>query len=105
MRRGSAPATLSGSLGATLALPSLAWLAAAVAILALGSVALGAEPSPTLPSPSPLPPELLEGGDLRSDGGGPGLVGSPLLILAAVIVLGLATAGATVVIARLTQRD
>jgi hypothetical protein len=105
VKPGSAPPTLSGSLGATLALSSLAWLAAAVAILALGSVALGAEPSPMLPSPSPLPPELLEGGDLRSDGAGPGLVGSPLLILAAVIVLGLATAGATVVIARLTQRD
>jgi hypothetical protein len=66
-------------------------------VLLLSAVAAAAEPSAT--------PALLEGGDLRSDGEGPGLVGNPLLILAAVVGLGIATAGLTVVLARLARRD
>lgn len=68
---------------------------ALVALAALG--ALGAEPS--------LPPrELLSGGDPRSEGGGPGLVGSPIGVLLGVVALGLVTALATVVLARLARR-
>jgi hypothetical protein len=48
---------------------------------------------------------VLEAGDLRSEGEGPGLVGNPLLILGAVVLLGFATAVATAIIARLLQRD
>ena len=70
---------------------------AALALLAFAALALAADPTP-------VPAELLEGGDLRSEGEGPGLVGNPLLILAAVVGLGLATAGVTVLLARLTRR-
>ena len=74
-------------------------LVAAVAVmLGVGMpVALGAEPSA-------LPVEVLSGGDPRSEGTGPGLVGSPLLILAGVALLGLATALVTVAVVRLRGR-
>jgi hypothetical protein len=62
---------------------------------------LGIDPTA---SPSMIP-AVLEGGDLRSEGEGPGLVGSPLLILGAVVLLGVVTATATVLIAHLLQRD
>ncbi len=65
-------------------------------LLMVSSLALGADPSAV--------PDPLLGGDPRSDGAGPGIVGSPLLILGAVIVLGFATAVVTIVIARLAQR-
>lgn len=60
-------------------------------------LALGAEPTLT-------PTELLETGDPRSEGEGPGLVGNPLLILVAVVALGIATAAATLAIARIARR-
>lgn len=50
------------------------------------------------------PGDLLAGGDPRSEGGGPGLVGSPLGVLLAVVALGVATALVTLVLARLTRR-
>lgn len=75
---------------------------ALLALLLLAAVVAGADPSP---SPSAVPPELLTGGDLRSEGEGPGLVGNPLLILLAVVALGLVSAAVTVVLARLQQRE
>jgi hypothetical protein len=48
-------------------------------------------------SPEPSAP----GGDTRSAGEGPGLVGAPFLAILAVLGLGLVTAGATVVYLRL----
>ena len=75
---------------ATAALPSLA-------LLALAVVALAAEPTA-------VPLVVLEGGDLRSEGEGPGLVGNPLLILLAVVGLGLATAVVTGLLVRVTRR-
>lgn len=71
---------------------------AVVALTLVATLAVGAEPAPT-------PGVLFEGGDPRSDGTGPGLVGSPLLILLGVVMLGLATAVATAIIVRLTRRD
>ena len=79
-------------------------LALGVAILAAGllvGLALGAEPSA---APSAVPAVGLASGDLRSEGAGPGLVGNPLLILAAVVALGVATALITLLVARLAQR-
>jgi len=70
---------------------------ALMAAFLAATVALGADPTVA-------PVELLESGDLRSEGEGPGLVGNPLLILLAVVGLGLATAGVTVLAARLTRR-
>jgi hypothetical protein len=82
------------------------WPAALLLALAglwlLGLAVAGADAS-ALPAASPAP--LLEGGDLRSEGSGPGLVGNPLLILGGVVLLGLSTALATVVLLRLARRD
>jgi hypothetical protein len=50
-------------------------------------------------------PSVMDPVDPRSDGEGPGVQGTPLEILAAVVVLGLVTAGATVLWARLTRED
>ena len=72
-------------------------LLATALVLMLAWASIGAEPSP-----SPL--GLLAGGDPRSDGGGPGLMGSPLGVLLGVAAVGLATALVTVVLARLSRR-
>ena len=68
-----------------------------LALLTLAVAAVAADPTA-------VPLEVLEGGDLRSDGEGPGLVGNPLLILLAVVGLGLATAAVTVLLVRVTRR-
>ena len=70
-------------------------------LLVAASVVVGADPSA---APTTIPADVLEGGDPRS-GVGPGLVGNPLLILGAVVLLGVATAAVTVLVARLLQRD
>ena len=80
---------------------ALAVLLAIVATGLLVALAVGAEPS-SLPSAAPA--LVLESGDLRSDGAGPGLVGNPLLILGAVVALGVETAVLTLVVVRLTQQ-
>jgi len=49
---------------------------------------------------SPTPPPA--GGDPRSSGQGPGLVGDPLFALAAVIAIGVVSVAATLVYVRLT---
>lgn len=72
-------------------------LMAVTLTLLAAMVVLGAEPSVT-------PAAIVEGGDPRSEGAGPGLVGAPLLILAGVIALGIATAVLTVIAARLARR-
>jgi hypothetical protein len=71
-----------------------------LALIAIGlcaAVVLGADPTSA-------PVEVVSGGDLRSAGEGPGLVGSPLFILLAVVALGVATATVTLLIVRLTRR-
>ena len=73
-------------------------IGAVILVLLLAALALGADPSAAST-------EVLAGGDLRSEGEGPGLVGNPLLILVAVVGLGLATAGVTVLVVRLGRRD
>ncbi len=81
--------------------PPGAIITLAIALIAVGlltAVALGADPTTA-------PAEALESGDLRSEGEGPGLVGNPLLILAAVVALGFGTALVTFLIVRLTRRD
>jgi hypothetical protein len=85
--------SLLGIIGIALAVIALA----AVGVLVLGVVAMAAEPAST--------PSIVAGGDPRSEGTGPGLVGSPLVVLGAVIALGVATALVTVVLARMTRRS
>lgn len=81
-----------------------AGLLLAALTLALAAVVLAAEPTSIPAPPTAAPVEVLEGGDLRSDGEGPGLVGNPLLILFAVVVLGTVTVGVTALVTRLTRR-
>ena len=66
---------------------------ALVAWLLFAGAALAASPSP-----EPI------GGDPRSSGQGPGLVGDPLFALLAVIVIGVGSMLATLVYVRLTAR-
>ncbi len=67
---------------------------AAVAWLSLVLPALAASPGPTTGA----------GGDPRSSGQGPGLVGDPLLALLAVVAIGAAALGLTLIYVRLTGR-
>ena len=53
-------------------------------------------PSPRPPAPAPA------GGDPRSSGQGPGLVGDPLFALLAVVAIGVLSVVATLVYVRLT---
>ena len=55
-------------------------------------VVLAASPEPSAP-----------GGDTRSPGEGPGLVGAPFLAVGGVVALGLLAAGATLLFLRLTS--
>lgn len=64
------------------------------------SVATSADPSA---SPSPVPSADL-GGDTRTVGEGPGLVGAPFLAIGGVVLLGLVSAGLTIAYVRLTNR-
>ena len=73
-----------------------ALMLAGVALLVLAVGAAAADPTA-------VPLEVLAGGDLRSDGEGPGLVGNPLLILLAVVGLGMVTAAVTGLLVRLAR--
>jgi hypothetical protein len=63
----------------------LAWLAMAATVLAASPV-----------------PSAATGGDPRSSGQGPGLVGDPLFALIAVLAIGLVTVGVTLAWVRMT---
>ena len=53
--------------------------------------------------PEPSAPTVVVAGDPRSDGEGPGLVGSPIEIALGVVVLGLVTTAGTAIVMRLTR--
>ena len=67
---------------------------AAIVWLSLTLPALAASPGPTTGA----------GGDPRSSGQGPGLVGDPLLAVLVVVAIGAAALGLTLVYVRLTGR-
>ena len=73
---------------------ALATASAVGAWLALAMTALAASPSPTAGS----------GGDPRSSGQGPGLVGDPIFALLAVLGIGIASVAVTFLYIRLTAR-
>jgi hypothetical protein len=79
--------------------------AAAVLSLAVWVVVVPGVTSPVraqYPDASPQP--VITTGDPRSDGGGPGLVGSPVEIAVGVVMLGLITIAGTTLVIRLTRR-
>lgn len=73
------------------------WIGAGSAVLtwlAVTMTTLAASPSPG----------VVSGGDPRSSGQGPGLVGDPAFALVAVVVIGLVSVVATLAYVRLTAR-
>jgi hypothetical protein len=86
-------------------LASLVLAAALLLVLALPVAAASPEPTPaSAPEPSPTP-GFLDTGDPRSNGQGPGLVGSPFVVALGVVLLGILAAGGTLLYVRLTQPD
>jgi len=75
--------------------------AARLAAALAASLALAAIAAPAVLGQSPAPYQ--PGGDTRSSGQGPGLVGSPVLVAAGVVVIGVGAAAATVLYVRLTR--
>ena len=72
-------------------------------LLASSGSVVGASPEPTV-SPTPAASAgVIETGDPRSNGQGPGLVGSPVEILIGVVLLGVVAAGGTLLFLRLTR--
>lgn len=86
-------------------------LASSPAVGAISPVTASAPPSrfaASEPTPGSAPsasPEIIQTVDPRSNGQGPGLVGSPFAILVGVFLLGLAAAGGTLLYLRLTRRE
>ena len=115
-RRGTvqaAAALLRRGLPAVSPRVSSPWCSACEAVAAgvgpgTGRVARAARPGDAslsraqYPEPSAAP--VITTGDPRSDGGGPGLVGSPIEIALAVVLLGSVTVAGTVLVLRLTRR-
>ncbi len=65
--------------------------------------------SPTAPAsraqyPDASPAPVITTGDPRSDGGGPGLVGSPIEIAVGIVMLGLITIAGTTILIKVTRR-
>lgn len=82
------------------------WAAAGCVIACLVALAIGLDVAVVLAAePEASAVALVPSGDPRSDGAGPGIVGSPLAILVGVIALGLSTVLVTIVLARLARRD
>ncbi len=54
--------------------------------------------------PAASPGAVIATGDPRSDGGGPGLVGSPIEIALGVVLLGVLTIAGTTLIIKVTRR-
>ena len=90
---------------------AIAWLVVLLSTTAIlaqvgsptGEVTAGASVTAP-PTASPSVEGVIETGDPRSEGQGPGLVGEPLLVLAGIVLVGLGTVLATIVIARTTGR-
>jgi hypothetical protein len=80
--------------------------AAAVLSLVVWVVLLSSAVSPARAQyPDASPQAVITTGDPRSDGGGPGLVGSPIEIAVGVVMLGLLTIAGTTLVIRLTRRQ
>jgi hypothetical protein len=86
-------------------LPASVALAAAM-LLTLALPLVAATPVPAAsaaPQPSATP-AILDTGDPRSNGQGPGLVGSPFTVALGVVALGVMAAGGTVLYVRMTRQ-
>lgn len=88
-----------------LAFVLLLWLVTAPTGIDAGTPGAAATlaPAPSVSASPGASPGVLETGDPRSNGQGPGLVGSPVAILVGVVLLGAAAAGGTLLYLRLTR--
>jgi len=75
-------------------------LAIAVWLVLLGPATPVARAQYQGASPAPV----ITTGDPRSDGGGPGLVGSPIQIAVGIVMLGLLTIAGTTLVIKVTRR-
>lgn len=78
-----------------------------LALLVTPATTHGATPTPGRPDEGrPIASErpVIGTGDSRSDGGGPGLVGSPVGLALGVVLLGVITAAGTLVMVRVSRR-
>jgi len=94
VRRALASLVLTAAVGLAMAL-----------VLALPVAAASPEPAASSPPQPSASPPILDTGDPRSNGQGPGLVGSPFAVAFGVVVLGVLAAGGTLLYVRLTQPD
>jgi len=79
-------------------------LGAALVIVGAAWWAIGSIASPAAAFAASAIPSIIPGGDPRSSGQGPGLVGNPALALLGVLGVGLAAVVATLLYVRLTAR-
>ncbi len=86
-------------LATVLLIVGTAFIAIAIGWALVEALLLGAVQTAAAASPAP---SAAIGGDMRSAGDGPGLVGAPFLAIGGVVVLGLAAAGATLLYVRVT---
>jgi hypothetical protein len=77
-------------------------LFAAVLVAASATSSMGGSPASAPPTPT-ASPAVIGTGDPRSEGEGPGLRGSPVLIALGVVGIGLLAAAGTVVYVRLRR--
>ena len=96
----SASSRIAQSVAIALLLVALAWASASAQSPAPATAAPNVSPASAAASPDPG----LQPGDPRSDGQGPGIVGEPLLVLVGILLIGVATVVATIVVARATGR-
>lgn len=82
----------------------LAWMLWAAGALVLGGTAIAQSPERSA-APASTPAAVGGPIDPRSSGEGPGLEAEPLIVLAGVVLLGLAAAGGTALYVRLTRED
>jgi hypothetical protein len=83
---------------------ALSRLAGAGVLVVAVWLTLSAGPVARAQYPEPSTASVVTTGDPRSEGEGPGLVGSPVEIALGVLVLGLVTVGGTAIIVRVTRR-
>lgn len=76
-----------------------------LALLVVGGVVGAGGAGAQSPAASPASGDLGSQVDPRSSGEGPGLEAEPLIVLAGVVLLGLAAAGGTALYVRLTRED
>ena len=77
-------------------------------LLVVSPRTVGAASPEVTPAPGPTPEPtagIIGTGDPRSNGQGPGLVGSPFAILFGVVLLGVVTAGGTLLYLRIARDD